>query len=140
VTQLCTFRVGPELVGVDVAAVQEVIRSLPVTPVPLAPQHLAGLINLRGDLLVAIDLRIRLGGASRPDRRNPFGVVLCPGFRGDERICLLVDELGEVADVAGLPFQAPPATLDERAAALLRGVYLMPDRLLLALDPRLVSA
>ncbi|HVN12202.1 MAG TPA: chemotaxis protein CheW [Kineosporiaceae bacterium] len=140
--QLSTFTVGTHLFGVEVSLVQEVVRLHQMTPVPLAPPAIAGLINLRGDVLTAVDLRARLGlpapepvPAAGSGMREPVNVVV----RLDgEPVSLLVDEIGGVLDVSQVPFEQTPSTVDERVRGLLLGAYALPDRLLLALNARRV--
>src|SRR4051794_23000224 len=134
--QLSTFHVGKYLFGVDVALVQEVVRLQLMTPVPLAPGEIAGLINLRGEVLTAIDLRARLGlPLVETIRREPVNVVVRVD---DEPVSLLVDEIGGVLEVSQVPFEQTPSTVDERVRDLLIGAYTLPDRLLLALNARRV--
>jgi purine-binding chemotaxis protein CheW len=129
--QYCTFHLGPLFLGVEVLKVQEVIRRQTMTRVPLAPAAVSGLINLRGQIVTAIDLRQRLGLPDRPADREPMNVVV----RTDEGVVsLLVDEIGDVIEPSGDTFERPPETLDERARSLVRGVYKLPDRLLLVFD------
>jgi purine-binding chemotaxis protein CheW len=142
--QLSTFAVGKYLFGVDVSLVQEVLRIQQMTPVPLAPPEIAGLINLRGEVLTAIDLRARLGlpPAEAPGAagsggvgKEPVNVVVRVD---DEPVSLLVDEIGGVLEVSQVPFEQTPSTVDERVRDLLLGAYTLPDRLLLALNARRV--
>jgi purine-binding chemotaxis protein CheW len=141
VNQLSTFHVGTYLFGVDVSLVQEVVRLQQMTPVPLAPPEIAGLINLRGEVLTAIDMRVRLGlspaelGADDDPAREPVNVVV---RIDDEPVSLLVDEIGGVLEVSQVPFEQTPSTVDERVRDLLLGAYTLPDRLLLALNARRV--
>jgi chemotaxis protein methyltransferase CheR len=94
----------------DVQQVQEVVRPQPITPVPLAPKVVRGLINLRGQILTAIDLRHRLGLGELSDRTKLMNVVV----RTDESpVSFLVDEIGEVLDVDESSFEAPPELLNE---------------------------
>ena len=130
-TQLSTFHVGKYLFGVDVSLVQEVVRLQLITPVPLAPPEIAGLINLRGDVLTAVDLRARLGLPPAGTTREPINVVIGVD---DEPVSLLVDEIGGVLDIDGVPFESTPSTVDDRVRGLLLGAYTLPDRLLLALN------
>ena len=137
-SQLSTFHVGKYLFGVDVSLVQEVVRLQQMTPVPLAAGEIAGLINLRGEVLTAIDLRARLGlpPADAGSRgREPVNVVVRVD---DEPVSLLVDEIGGVLEVSQVPFEHTPSTVDERVRDLLLGAYTLPDRLLLALNARRV--
>jgi purine-binding chemotaxis protein CheW len=134
-SQLSTFHVGKYLFGVDVSLVQEVVRLQQITPVPLAAPEIAGLINLRGEVLTAIDLRARLGLPPAEGGREPVNVVVRVD---DEPVSLLVDEIGGVLEVSQVPFEQTPSTVDERVRDLLLGAYTLPDRLLLALNARQV--
>jgi purine-binding chemotaxis protein CheW len=138
-SQLSTFHVGKYLFGVDVSLVQEVVRLQQMTPVPLAPAEIAGLINLRGEVLTAIDLRARLGlprvNGDLTNGKEPVNVVVRVD---DEPVSLLVDEIGGVLEVSQVPFEQTPSTVDERVRDLLLGAYTLPDRLLLALNARRV--
>jgi purine-binding chemotaxis protein CheW len=136
-TQLSTFQVGRYLFGVDVSMVQEIVRLQAVTPVPLSSPMIAGLINLRGEVLTAIDLRARLGLPPADGRRDPVNVVVRVD---DEPVSLLVDEIGGVHEVSQASFEATPATVDGSVRELLLGCYPLPDRLLLSLNARRVLA
>ncbi len=136
-TQLSTFMVGRYLFGVDVTLVQEIMRVRSITPVPLSAPEIAGLINLRGEVLTAVDLRIRFGLDSAESSTNPVNIVVRVD---DEPISLLVDAIDGVVEVSNLPFEATPSTVDEKARDLILGAYTLPDRLLLALDARKVLA
>jgi len=129
--QFCTFVLDGLYFGVEVKKVQEVIRYQEMTRVPLAPNVVRGLINLRGQIVTAIDLRRRLGLAERPADRLPMNVVV----RGDDgAMSLLVDEIGDVVEVQEDSFERPPETLNGVARDLIRGAYKLKDRLLLMLD------
>ena len=129
--QFCTFHLGHFFLGIEVLQVQEVIRAQAMTRVPLAPRSVRGLINLRGQIVTAIDLRERLGLAPLDGERAPMNVVV----RTDEgAVSLLVDEIGDVVETDEADFEDPPATIDPVARMLIRGVYKLPDRLLLVLD------
>src|SRR4051812_45165850 len=95
-TQYCTFLLDNRYYGVDVQHVQEVIRYQELTPVPLASPVVSGLINLRGRIVTAIDLRRLLGLPDRPKGKLPMNVVV---KTGDDAVSLLVDEIGDVIDV-----------------------------------------
>jgi purine-binding chemotaxis protein CheW len=137
VTQLSTFHVGQYLFGVEVSLVQEIVRLQTITPVPLSGREIAGLINLRGEVLTAVDLRSRLGLPPPENDRDPINVVV----RVDEEpVSLLVDEIGGVQEVSAVPFEATPTTVDAHVRHLLLGAYTLPDRLLLSLDARKVLA
>jgi purine-binding chemotaxis protein CheW len=129
--QFCTFYVDNLFFGVEVQQVQEVIRYQELTRVPLAARVIRGLINLRGQIVTAIDLRERLGLSPRPADVLPMNVVV----RSDEgAVSLLVDEIGDVQQVDADAFEPSPNTLRGEASTLIRGAYKLKDRLLLALD------
>jgi purine-binding chemotaxis protein CheW len=108
-----------------------VIRAQPMTRVPLAPAEVSGLINLRGQIVTALDLRRRLGLPDRPHGVDPMCVV---ARTDDGVVSLLVDEIGDVVETTEDSFERPPETLAGRAQDLIPGVYKLADRLLLVLD------
>ncbi|MDT0274480.1 chemotaxis protein CheW [Blastococcus goldschmidtiae] len=129
--QLATFRLDGDLYGVEVEHVQEVLRSQQLTRVPLAPRAVAGLINLRGQVVTAIELRERLGRPARPEGTD--AVVIVVRLDG-EAVSLLVDSIADVVDVDAADFEAPPDTLEGQGRDLIRGAYKLDGQLLLALD------
>lgn len=129
--QFCTFFLEGHFFGVPVQQVQEVIRYQEMTRVPLVPQVVRGLINLRGQIVTAIDLRRRLGMAERPAGQLPMNVVV---RTNDGALSLLVDEIGDVIEVEEKTFEKPPETLKGMAREMIRGVHKLPERLLLVLD------
>ncbi|MCA9726379.1 MAG: chemotaxis protein CheW [Candidatus Eisenbacteria bacterium] len=129
--QFCTFKLDGHLFGVEVLHVQEVIRFQEMTRVPLAPGAVNGLINLRGQIVTAIDLRARFGMASRRPNQLPMNVII---RTDDGAVSFLVDEIGDVFDVGDDALESPPQTIDGEARELIRGVYKLNDGLLLALD------
>lgn len=133
--QVCTFYVDGLLFGLDVTRVQEVLRHQPMTPVPLAPATVHGLINLRGQIVTAIDLRTHLRLARRREGEVPMNVV---ARHGEGVVSLLVDEIGDVVDVDAAWFESPPETLRADTKALLEGVYKLERQLLLLLDTEAV--
>src|SRR5438445_5650774 len=118
--QYCTFHVGGYYFGLDVLNVQEIIRYQEMTRVPLAPAVVRGLINLRGQIVTAIDLRRRLELSERPADQSPMNVVI---RTDDEAVSLLVDEIGDVREVEEELFEQPPETLKGVARELIRGAY-----------------
>src|SRR5580700_3814031 len=129
--QYCTFYVDGHYFGLDVLRVQEVIRFQQMTRVPLASPVVRGLINLRGQIVTAIDLRRRLELSDRPAGQLPLNVVV---QTDDGAVSLLVDEIGDVLEVPEKLFERPPETLRGAVRELIRGAYKLPDRLLLILD------
>jgi purine-binding chemotaxis protein CheW len=129
--QYCTFYVNGHYFGVDVLKVQEIIRYQEMTRVPLAHSVVRGLINLRGQIVIAIDLRRRLEFADRGADQLPVNVVV---QTDDGAVSLLVDEIGDVLEVPEKLFERPPETLQGTARELIRGAYKLPNSLLLILD------
>ena len=129
--QYCTFYLDGMFFGVEVRKVQEVIRYQEMTRVPLASHVISGLINLRGQIVTAIDLRRRLNLPDRSQGKLPMNVVV----RSEEGIVsLLVDEIGDVQEVAAELFEHAPDTLYGEARSMIRGSYKLAGRLLLVLD------
>lgn len=133
--QYCTFFLGDQCYGLDVLNVQEIVRPQALTRVPLAHPMIRGLINLRGQIVTAIDLRTRLGLPARESCNESVNVVI---QTDDGSVSLLVDEIGDVLEVTERQFERPPETLRGSVRDLIRGAYKLPDRLLIVLDPELI--
>lgn len=129
--QFCTFFLQDQCFGVPVEQVQEVIRYQEMTRVPLGPDVVRGLINLRGQIVMAIDLRRRFGMHEREESELPMNVVV---RTEDGAVSFLVDEIGDVIEVKEEDFEQAPDSLRGRTGALIRGVYKLPKRLLVVLD------
>ncbi|MCI0539739.1 MAG: chemotaxis protein CheW [Verrucomicrobiales bacterium] len=129
--QYCTFFLGQFFFGVEVRRVQEVIRYQRMTRVPLASAVIRGLINLRGQIVTALDLRERLGLPPRADGKLPMNVIV---RTDDGAVSLLVDEIGEVIDMDEASFERPPETLRGPAREIIQTVCKLEGRLLLLLD------
>ncbi len=124
--QYSTFKVAGSLYGIDVTRVQEVVRSLPMTEIPLAASHVRGLINLRGQVATAIGLRELFSFES--NKASEAMNVVC-NF-GGSLISLLVDEIGDVIEVARSTYEPTPPTIPEHLAKYMSGVYKLKDGLL----------
>ena len=129
--QYCTFYLDCLLFGVELKGVQEVIRSLEMTQVPLAPAVVSGLINLRGQIVTAVDLRRRLELAARPAGVLPMNVVV---RSEDGAVSFLVDEIGDVVEVDNSTFEPTPEMLAPNVRSMILGVHKLPDRLMHVLD------
>jgi purine-binding chemotaxis protein CheW len=130
--QFCSFFLDGLRFGVDVQLVQEVVPYQEMARVPLAPPTVRGLLNLRGQIVTGIDLRRRLELPESPADGLPMNVVL---RGGDSPVSFLVDEIGEVIEVAADACERPPDTLPGRVRELIEAVYPLEDDLLLVLDP-----
>lgn len=129
--QFCTFYVDDLFLGIDVQQVQEVIRYQEMTRVPLAPKAIQGLINLRGQIVTAIDMRIWLSISPRSADVLPMNVIVRDG---NNVVSLLVDRIGDVIEVDDELFETPPNTVKANVRGLIQGAYKLSDRLLLLLD------
>ena len=129
--QFSTFFVDGLFFGIEVEKVQEVLRYQEMTRVPLAPPVVRGLINLRGQIVTAIDLRRRLDLRERSGDQLPMNVVVRTDGGG---VSLLVDEIGDVVEAEDASFEAPPDTLASTARSMIRGVHKLKDRLMHVLD------
>ncbi|MHC4875007.1 MAG: chemotaxis protein CheW [Planctomycetota bacterium] len=127
----CTFHLEDLYLGIEVAQVQEVIRYQNLTAVPLAPAVIRGLMNLRGQIVTALDLRKRLGITDPPEDHQPMNVVV---RRKDGPVSLLVDRIGDVLDTDVEEFESPPETLQGVPRELIRGAFKLDGCLLLILD------
>ncbi len=133
--QFCTFFLGELLFGVEVAQVREVLRAQRITRVPLAPAMICGLINLRGQIITAVDLRQRLQLSTA--RSVPGSVNLIVQVNKGT-VSFLVDGVSEVVTVERRNLEPLPETLRGVARQLVKGVYKLPAQLLLILHPERV--
>ena len=131
ITEYVTVTIGDHLFGLPISRVQDVFVPERLTRVPLAPAEVAGILNLRGRVVTAIDMRSRLDfGAHKPG--SPV-MAIGIEFKG-ESYGLLVDAVGEVIPLADSERQAKPSNLDPRLARVAAGVYRLEGQLLLELD------
>jgi purine-binding chemotaxis protein CheW len=137
--QYCTFLLGRLLFGIRSEEIQEVVPYRELRTVPLAPLVVAGLVNLRGQLLVALDLRRQLELPERPVGMLPVGLVV---RSAGESVCLLVDEVGSVIEVEDREFEPLPVleALAPRLRRLLVGVHKLERQVLHVLDTEQVCA
>lgn len=131
-----TIRLAGQLLGIPVLLVQDVIRLQNMTRVPLSPPWVAGVLNLRGRIVTAIDLRERLGMTRRREgEKAAMSVVV--DFKG-ESYSLIIDSVGEVLSLPDALFEKNPVTLDQRWREVSDGIYRLDGELLVVLDVRRV--
>ena len=128
--QFSTFHVGGLFFGIEVRKVQEVLRYQEMTHVPLAPPEIEGLINLRGQIVTALDMRRRLGLSPAGQGAMPMNMVIRPE---DGAVSLLVDEIGDVLEVPANSYEPAPENMPATQKELVEGVYKLEGRLLLVL-------
>lgn len=129
-SQFTTFYVSGQLYGIDVMQVQEVTKSLPMTNVPLSATYMHGLINLRGQIANAIDLRELFGLPSLDDAEKMNVICECNGIL----LSLLVDKIGDVMEVDDSDFEGTPDTIQDSVKRFMKGVYKMDTDLLGVID------
>lgn len=130
--QLVTFRTGEYLFGINVLEVQEVLKHQQMTPVPLAPAEVRGLINLRGHIVTAIDMRARLKQKATSDETQEMNLIV--SLR-DGAASLIVDSVGDVITLDRERYKPRPSTLKAPLSEMVTGVYELDKSLLLHLDP-----
>ncbi len=131
IVQYATFSVAGAYLGVPVLEVQEVLRGQQLTRVPLASDVVAGLINLRGQIVPALEMRRLLRMAPREEGSDVFSIVM---RTGQGAISLQVDEIADVLDIDVSSLERPPDNVNPHLRSLLIGVHKLKDRLLLVLD------
>ena len=130
-SQFCTFYLDKLLFGVELKSVQEVIHSPEMTKVPLAPAMVSGLINLRGQIVTAVDLRRCLELEPSPPGMLTMNVVV---RSEDGAVSLLVDEIGDVVEVDQTTFEAAPETLRGSVRTMIVGVHKLNEQLMHVVD------
>jgi len=127
-----TFSVGDFYLGILTSEVIELTKGLEVTPVPLGPVGVSGFINLRGQIVTAIDMRKRLGLHSIEHSDTTISL-----FFEDQGTLfgLLVDDVSDILELDKSSFEEPPSNLSLASSELILGVHKLPHKLLLILDP-----
>jgi len=126
-----TFRLMNELFALRVADVQEVMMFQQLTPVPLAPPHIIGLLNLRGQIMAAVDLRRRLQFPDRAEGASSSMIVL---KAHGAVISLVVDEIGDVLELPAANWRDPPDTLAIAHRAFIVGICPIDGDVVLGLN------
>ena len=135
--EFVTVVIGDQLFGLPIGQVQDVFSPDRLTRVPLASAEIAGVLNLRGRIVTAINMRVRLGLPPREGDRPPMAVGI---DHGGEAYGLLIDEVGEVLKLPAAGREPNPANLDPRWAKISDGVHRLDGQLLVVLDVEEVLA
>ena len=126
-----TFKLADQWLGIPVVLIQEVLTAEAVARVPRSPEHVAGFLNLRGQIVTAVDLRTCLELPKREDDAHVMNVVVRDG---EELFSLVVDRVGDVVEVGGGRVEPPPATLPGIWKDVAAGVIRLDEELLVILD------
>jgi purine-binding chemotaxis protein CheW len=129
--QFCTFYMDHLLFGIESQKIQEVVTYRELRPVPLAPPVVSGLMNLRGQVVVALELRRQLELPERPANMTPVCLVV---HSAGGTVCLIADEVGNVVEVEEQTFEPSPQTLSPRLRSVILGVHKLEGQLLHVLD------
>jgi purine-binding chemotaxis protein CheW len=130
-TEYVTVVIGDQLFGVPIARVQDVFMPERLTRVPLAKPEIAGVLNLRGRIVTAIEMRSCLGLPPREANRPLMAVGI--DHQG-ESYGLLIDGVGEVLKLADDTRESNPVNLDKRLARVSAGIHRLDGQLLVILD------
>ena len=129
--EFVTLKLCGQLFGIPVLDVHDVLNAQKMTKIPLAPPSVAGVLNLRGRIVTAIDLRVHLGFPARDDEEKSMSVVV--EHNGDP-YSLLIDTVGEVLALPNSDYEKSPVTLDERLRGVCGGVYRLDNEILVVLE------
>lgn len=130
-SEFVTMMIGGQLFGLPISRVQDVFMPDRLTRVPMAAREIAGVLNLRGRIVTAIDMRARLGLAKSDATKPPMAVGV---ELGGESYGLLIDSVGEVLKLAENGREANPINLDPRLAKMAAGIHRLDGQLLVILD------
>lgn len=129
--EFVTVQLAGQCLGIPVLAVHDVLKAQTITRIPKAPPSVAGVLNLRGRIVTAVDLRIHLGFEEREEEAETMSIVV--EHNGDP-FSLLIDSVGEVLALPDEQFEKTPVTLDERLRAVSSGIYRLEEGLMVVLD------
>jgi purine-binding chemotaxis protein CheW len=129
--QIVGLRVGRETLGLPISLVREIVRVPEITPVPNAPDHIEGVINLRGKVIAVLDLGKRIGEA--PVQRNAKSRIVVVEME-DRLAGLLVNSASEVLRIAPSEIIAPQVVFPNDDVTYVTGVGKLQDRLIILLD------
>jgi purine-binding chemotaxis protein CheW len=132
---VCSLMAGDEMYCIDTQSIQEVLGAWMLQRMPLAPEHIAGVISNRGAVLTTVSLRALLG----LDEHLKANAVLVLESGAEERFGLMVDAVGGVMSLSAETLEENPSTLDVRCRALFAGAHKLPDGLMVRLDATKLS-
>lgn len=130
-TEFVTAWIAGQLFGIPITRVHDVFEAERITRVPLAPAEISGVLNLRGRVVTALDMRKRLGLPPRDNAKKQMAIGI---DHEGEAYGLLVDSMGEVLKLASGALDAVPINMQQEWAAISSGIYRLEDRLMVVLD------
>lgn len=129
--QFLTFTLAGQLFGVAVLQVNDVLGPQKITRTPLSPSAIAGVMNLRGRIVTAIDVRRCLQQPDRPKGEHNMSVVV---EQKGELFSLMIDTVGDVLSLSKETFEEVPETLDAGWRSIATGIHKLPEGILVILD------
>ncbi len=134
-----TIMIGDQIFGIPILQVQDVLGKQKITKIPLAPNGIAGSLNLRGRIVTAIDVRICLGMPPLEKRTDAEEMSVVVEYQ-NELFSLMIDKVGDVLTLSMKDYESNPSTLDPQWRNICQGIYRLKDRLLVLLNvPRLLD-
>ncbi|MFC4351544.1 chemotaxis protein CheW [Fodinicurvata halophila] len=129
--EFVTFYIGEQLFGIHVLQVQDILNNVRTTRIPLAPPEITGSLNLRGRIVTAINVRLRIGLPPLQGKHSGMSIVV---DHHGELYSLMVDSVGEVMPLQAADFERSPPTISQRLKEYSEGIYRLQDRLLVVLN------
>lgn len=129
--EFVTFYIGEQLFGIHVLQVQDILSNVRTTRIPLAPPEITGSLNLRGRIVTAINVRLRIGLPPLQGKHSGMSIVV---DHHGELYSLMVDSVGEVMPLQAADFERSPPTINQRLKEYSEGIYRLEDRLLVVLN------
>jgi purine-binding chemotaxis protein CheW len=132
-TKILVSNIGEHYFGIAIDSIQDVIKCSPTTPVPLAPDNIVGLLNLRGHIVTEIDIAktLDIDVVDRKQIIDCFSIVI---NKNNEMYSLVFDDIGDVIDINVSEIEPLPFTIDKKWVSLSKGVYRLPTMLVVLLD------
>lgn len=131
IRKLALFESGDLLCGLDIGHVQEISKNIAVTVVHRAPRYVCGVINLRGEIVTVVDLRMKFGFAPLLQGEEQQIVIV---RQGDENIGLLVDTVSDVVSADRWDIEPPPSNLAGVPGRFFNGIYKLEHDLVAILN------
>ncbi|HPH02126.1 MAG TPA: chemotaxis protein CheW [Spirochaetota bacterium] len=132
--QILTWKIGERLFGMDIGHCREVDKDKVIVAVPHSRKEIAGIVNLRGDVVTVIDLRVLLGGEAAKAADDQMSVIIRLKCR-NQHVALKADSIYDVLSVTNDQFEGTPAHLSEIEARYIQSVAMTPKGLVVILNP-----